>query len=134
MGNAIGLISKISEQSLLDSAANHDFIHMENLRRVLLSRSEEMKNHAVLESSSSRLFYLLRFPYLRLKNVFQALFLETNRPTCVFVSFNCVVLTLSELCVLADLARSLAASDHRYTSWKIFTWSNNRFYFNNFHI
>lgn len=95
---------------------NNDFIYMDNLRRILLSESldvnarlgsVDMNADASQQQNSLKMSHLLPFPYMRLKNVVNVLFYETNKITCWFITLNCLVLTLADLVVFIDLVASL---------------------------
>ncbi len=93
---------------------------MENLRRYLLSENFDMNNfkHVIdfkdgnnnnLSSSNNHLSVLFRLPYIRLKNILNVFFYESNRITCFFIAINCIILTMSELVLLVDFLRTLIA-------------------------
>jgi hypothetical protein len=93
---------------------NNEYIYVDNLRRLLLTENLDASNVKLgqaVDTKDVRLFYLLRFPYLCLKNIFSVLFFETNRLTCMFISLNCLILTISDLIVFADFVRSFIAYD-----------------------
>jgi hypothetical protein len=53
------------------------------------------------------LFYMIRSPYIRAKNLFNVFFYESNQLTCWIVSINCYILTMGELVVFIDIVMSI---------------------------
>lgn len=91
---------------------NTEFIYYENLKRLIVSdyspivmlKSDEVNTEYCL-------FDLLKLPYIRFKNLFNTFFYVTNPITAIIVSFNCYILTISDLVVALDWCRSLTLLD-----------------------
>lgn len=93
-----------------------DLMIIDDLKRKYLNQNNHLtiwSNLSIFHSDfdskqqSNSLNYLLRYPYLCLKDVFNLFFYQTNIITSVFISINCIILTLQESLFLIDLITSI---------------------------